>query len=150
MKKVGQTSAGSVLVEMTRAQYTAMTKLLEPARSAEPEEVKSASTETPTAEATMFLRSRMESIRTCLGKMKPQTKKELVRAIRFVCRHSGGVRDREIEQIIKILEREDFLSLADGGRVAYVSAPEEVEAAPVEDSGAKPQNALLVEEAGLV
>lgn len=135
---------------MTRAQYTAMTKLLEPVAPAEQEEAKSTSTESPTVDATMILRSRMESIRTCLRKMKPQTKKELVQAIRFVCRHSGGARDREIEQIIKMLEREDFLSLADGGRVAYESTTEEIEAMPDEESGAKPQNALLVEEAGLV
>lgn len=146
MKKVGQTSAGSVLVEMTRAQFEAMTKLLQPMLNKEPEKEKPGAESSPNAAAAMVLRSRMESIRTCLGKMKPQSKKELVRAIRFVCQHSGGIRDRDIEQIIKSLQEEKFLTLDDAGKVDYSPGKNDV-SKELDEKENHP--ALMVEEAGI-
>jgi hypothetical protein len=82
--------------------------------------------------------------------MKPQSKKELVRAIRFVCQHSGGIRDREIEQIIKSLQEEKFLTLDDEGKVGYGEKAVEQCAQSEPVTVKEHDNALLVEEAGLV
>ena len=142
MKKIGVTSSGSVMVEMTHAQFDALTKVLAPvAPSIEPDQEESALVSQPVP--AMAVRKRLDSVRKCLRKIRPSGRNELFRTVRLVCQPTGGVNNIQIEHMLQILEKEDFLKVEDD-RIRYPwheqtkgsgTVPKIVEPAAQEGSG---------------
>ena len=109
---------GSVLVEMSYAQFNNLTQLMQPLDpdNDEPAPVR------PQAVAqmpAMVLKKRLESVRRCLSKLRPSSLPDLQRTIRLVCSHTGGVRDSEVQHIINLLQKERYLQVLPDESVVY-------------------------------
>ena len=112
MKLIGATSVGTVIIEMSASQFANLAQDAEAQPT--PPEVKKA------AQPVMALKRRLNSVRTCLDKLRPRNRFDLIRTIESVHKSTGGIGVREVEQMVMVLEREDFLSIDEEGIVKYL------------------------------
>ena len=109
---------------MTPAQYDAVVKVFGAERSGDaPAEndldkipAEAARQEIPVA---MAVRRKLEYVRSCLRKLRPGTRTEVIRSIESLFRFSGGIREQEVEQILSQLQKEKYLTLDAEGMVSY-------------------------------
>jgi hypothetical protein len=134
MHKIGATKSGTVLIEMTTAQYDALRQFSRPGAKQEP----AARQEVPP----IALKRKLEFVRGCLEKLKPDTLEELLKSVKSVFRSFGGIPDSEAGQIVTVLRREGFLDLEDDGSVRYLKLEPAVKASP-KDSASAPEPRMM-------
>lgn len=109
MKKIGTTSAGTVIVEMSGEAFEALERLQTTASSAvSPREVKSLTR----TELVAYVRER-------IAKLRPKRKERLASSIRAMFQFNGGVTEEQVEQTIAALQKEKFLTADAGGKITY-------------------------------
>ena len=106
MKKIGTTSCGTVIVEMTVAQFDALSAL-QGAPPVHPDVIAM-----PLVERVAFVRER-------IVKLSPKKKDGVARSIAAMFQFTGGISETEIEEIIGRLQKEKFLTIDESGRVTY-------------------------------
>jgi len=117
MRKVGATTSGSVIVEMTQVQFEALQQVVNPNSSKEETSAESAP---PAGEVkTMAVKRKLDHVRTCILKLKPSTRDELIRSIKTVGPFTGGFADTEIDHLLRILAREEHFTISDNGTLVY-------------------------------
>jgi hypothetical protein len=116
-KKIGLTSTGSVLVKMTRAQFEALTNVLTPMTAFEAGLDESSLVAAQPLPA-MAVRRRLDSVRSCLRKIRPTGRPKLVRTVRLVCQPAGDITNIQIDHMLQLLEKEEFLKMVPGDTVS--------------------------------
>jgi hypothetical protein len=113
MRKIGATSAGSVIIEMTKAQFAALTQVMDP--KSEKKEEQKKKVEAPV----MAITRKLAYVRNCLDKLQPKTRTEVERTIRSMFHGTGGIRTQEIEQILQSLIKDKYLAITKDESVQY-------------------------------
>lgn len=106
MKRIGTTSSGSVIVEMTAAQFDALSR-------------QQRTSPTEPIPNTMSLADRVTYVRDRIVKLKPRKREGVARSISAMFQFTGGITETDIEKIITCLQRENHLTVDETGRVAY-------------------------------
>ena len=116
MNKIGATKSGTVIVEMTTAQFDALHQFMVGQSGAGATKLdNSVAVPVPV----IALKRKLEYVRGCLEKLKPASHEELLRSIKSVFRSFGGIADFDVEQIVKILQKEGFIAIDELERVTY-------------------------------
>ena len=122
MKKIGTTSSGTLIVEMSAETFHALSQLLTASQlhagssdfiglpTPAVENTQAANTATP--EKLAFIKKR-------ILKLKPKKKAGLIRSIAAMFQFKGGIPEQEIQTIIKNLQKEKILVIDENKRVAY-------------------------------
>ncbi|NDV62965.1 hypothetical protein G0Q06_10920 [Puniceicoccales bacterium CK1056] len=112
MRKVGATTSGSVIVEMDLAQFEALKQFMDPkpapAEKMEKQEVKA-----------MAVKRKLDNIRNCVRKLKPESRESLVLLIKNAHSFSGAYAEKELDHLIEILAREKHFEIKEDGRLEY-------------------------------
>jgi hypothetical protein len=116
MRKVGATASGSVIIEMSPIQYEALQRAM--VDDPIPERAVIHGIENTPRNPTID-RNKLEFVRNCALKLKPSTVEELVRSIKTAGSATSGLEDREIRDLIRILEREGVFSVGEQSRLSY-------------------------------
>ena len=111
MRKIGSTTTGSVIIEMTAAQFAALTQVI--TADPQPEEKK------PASLPVMALKRKQTNVRNCLDQLRPESRQEVIRSIRAMYRGMGGIREEEIIQIMESLVKEGYFSFDADERACY-------------------------------
>lgn len=110
MKKIGTTSSGTLIVEMSTEAFHAWSSLQAPLTPTENPQSQAAKTVNP--EKLAFVKKR-------ILKLKPKKKAGLIRAISSMFQFKGGVSEQEIATIIKNFQKEKTLAIDENNRVTY-------------------------------
>ena len=112
MRKVGATTSGSVIVEMNLAQFEALSQFMDPkpapADKTEKQEVKA-----------MAVKRKLDNIRNCVRKLKPESRESLVSLIKNAHSFSGAYAEKELDHLIEILARETHFEIKADGSLEY-------------------------------
>jgi hypothetical protein len=111
MKKIGTTTSGTVIVEMTTTQFDALAQIQAPPVANNPVH----HTEGPKrtfAETDAYVRER-------IVKLKPKKKDGVVHSIKAMFQFTGGISEQEIEKVLQNLQKTKFVTIDDFGRVTY-------------------------------
>jgi hypothetical protein len=111
MKKIGTTSSGMVIVEMTATQFDALAQIQTPPTTATSGAHLEAVKMTP-AERVSYVRER-------IAKLKPKKKDGVVRSVTAMFQFTGGITEPEIQRIIDGLQQEKFITIDGNERVTY-------------------------------
>lgn len=111
MRKIGVTSSGTVIVEMTESQYATLSSLN--GSSAPSQEPKLEKGIQPSQV------ERLDYVRPRLAKLKPKKRGGVVKSISAMFQFTGGIEDKEIERIIATLAKEGFLRIGSDEKVEY-------------------------------
>jgi hypothetical protein len=106
MKKIGTTLAGTVIVEMSAAQFEALAQL------------QSTPKVTPDDSA-MSLAERVDFVRERILKLSPKKREGVARSISAMFQFTGGVSESDVDEIIGRLQKEKFFAIDESGRVTY-------------------------------
>ena len=114
MKKIGTTTTGSVIVEMTTQEYDALQQL-------------QVSGSTPATKVAadhevaprMNHSERASYVAGRLKKLSPKKKDGVIRSIEAMFQFNGGIESSEIEKVIATLQKQKFFAIAPDGRVTY-------------------------------
>lgn len=114
MKKIGTTTTGSVIVEMTTQEYDALQQL-------------QVGGTTPAAKVAadhevaprMNHSERSAYVAERLRKLSPKKKDGVIRSIEAMFQFGGGIESPEVEKVIATLQKQKFFSIAPDGRVTY-------------------------------
>jgi|SRR6516164_8757343 hypothetical protein len=106
MKKIGTTSAGTVIVEMTAAQFKSLFEISE------------TSTAQPAVDS-MSVAERVAFVRERIAKLSPKKKNGVVHSIAAMFQFTGGISEPCIDEIIGHLQGEKFFAIDEAGRVIY-------------------------------
>lgn len=114
MRKIGTTSNGMVIVEMTVKQYEALHQLHQDmattaTRGAAPS----------AAAAKMSHSQRVEYVADRLKKLSPKTRDAVVHSIEAMFQFTGGIEADEVEKLLMTLGRKNFFQIAPTGKVTY-------------------------------
>ena len=114
MKKIGTTSSGSVIVEMTTQEYDALQQL-QVGGSAPAVKVANAHEVAPH----MNHSERSSYVAERLRKLSPKKKDGVIRSIEAMFQFGGGIESTEVEKVMATLQKQKFFSIAPDGRVTY-------------------------------
>jgi len=118
MRKVGATRSGTVIVEMTQVQFDAIQQVVN--ANASPNGLKATESRiTPGEVKTMAVKRKLDHVRTCILKLKPSTRDDLIRSIKTIGPFTGGFADTEIDHLLRILAREEHFSICEDGTLRY-------------------------------
>lgn len=106
MKRIGTTSSGTVIVEMTAAQFDALTQIQGKA------DVQPAADKMSVAEKVAYVRER-------IAKLGPKKKERVARSISAMFQFTGGISEADIEEIVVRLQKEKFFAIDETGHVTY-------------------------------
>lgn len=106
MKKIGTTTSGSVIVEMTTQEYDAIQQLQVGGSAPSP---KAAST--PEIAPRMNHSERSSYVAERLKKLSPKKKDGVVRSIEAMFQFGGGIDASEVEKVIATLQKQKFFSI---------------------------------------
>lgn len=106
MNKIGTTTSGTVIVEMTAAQFDALSQFQGAAVM-------------PSAVVKMPIAERVAYVRERIVKLSPKKKEGVARSIAAMFQFTGGISDADIEEVIVRLQREKFFAIDETGHVAY-------------------------------
>lgn len=106
MKKIGTTSSGAVIVEMTAAQFNALTQFQQKA------DVQ------PTAD-NMTMSEKVGYVRDRIAKLSPKKKEGVARSISAMFQFTGGISEAELEEVVGRLQKEKFFAIDETGHVTY-------------------------------
>lgn len=121
---IGATKSGTVLIEMTPAQYEALQKFSHSDTGPDSTQEQAERQEAPA----IALTRKLEFVRGCLEKLKPADREELLRSVKSVFRSFGGISESEVQQIVHVLKKEGFIILGEDGKVRYRKDIEETAA----------------------
>lgn len=111
MNKIGVTSSGTVIVEMSQAQFAALSALsAAPPAAIKPE---------PETAKVLSLKEKIEYVRPRLAKLKPRKKDGVTKSISAMFQFTGGIEDADIDRIISALAKEGFLSVGPTEKIEY-------------------------------
>ena len=115
MNKIGTTSSGSVIVEMTPNEFQALQQL----------QGHSSPSKAQTAAATqggipLKHGERVTYVAERLKKLSPKKKDGVIRSIQAMFQFSGGLEESETEKLITALQKQKFFSITHDGRVTYL------------------------------
>jgi hypothetical protein len=114
MKKIGITLSGTVIVEMTEAQFDALAQIHAPPRAA--------LSGVPSGIGKMTADQRVSYVRERIAKLKPKKKDGVVRSIAAMFQFDGVIDQQEIQRVIGGLQKEKFFAIDSDGRVRYKDA----------------------------
>lgn len=114
MKKIGITTAGSVIVEMTTQDYDALQQLQ--VGGSAPHTKVVADHEVASS---MNHSERLLYVAERLRKLGPKKKDGVIRSIESMFQFVGGINASEVEKVIASLQKQKFFSIAPDGRVTY-------------------------------
>ncbi len=114
MKKIGATTTGSVIVEMTAQEYAALQHLT--GGESIPKSTGSVAQEVPPQ---MNHSERSAYVAERLKKLSPKKKDGVIRSIEAMFQFSGGIASSEIEKLLSNLQKQRVLSIAPDGKVTY-------------------------------
>ncbi len=115
MKKIGTTTTGSVIVEMTAQEYDALQQLQIGGRTPA---AKVDATDHEVAPR-MNHSERSSYVAERLKKLSPKKKDGVVRSIEAMFQFGGGIDLSEVEKVIATLQKQKFFSISPEGRVTY-------------------------------
>ncbi len=116
MKKIGITTTGIVIVEMTTQEYEALQQLQV-----------GGSDSTSKGSAGQDVAPRMNHserssyVAERLKKLSPKKKDGVIRSIEAMFQFGGGIDASEIEKILATLQKQKFFTIAQDGRVTYAN-----------------------------
>lgn len=117
MRKVGATTSGTVIVEMTQIQFEALQQVVNPNAT---KVAKGGESSITSGEVkAMAVKRKLDHVRRCILKLKPSTREELIRSIKTVGPFTGGFADTEIDHLLRILAREEHFSISQDGTLVY-------------------------------
>jgi len=141
MKKIGVTSSGTVIVEMSVAQFDALmqihtpqqTPLAQPPTPQPPPAPKTqpaapaAKTESPAiltalvkdSASSMTPAQLVDYVAKRIGKLKPKKRDALIHSIETMFRMTGGIDALAIERVIAGLQKSKFITVDAAGKVTY-------------------------------
>ena len=114
MKKVGTTSSGTVIVEMTSDQFDALARLQSPQDPA-PSATTVVSKKMTADERVLYIKERID-------KLKPKKKDGLVNSIIAMFQFDGGIKPQDVNQVLQTLEQQGFFTIDNEDRVNYMSS----------------------------
>lgn len=114
MKKIGTTTTGIVIVEMTTQEYDALQQL----QVSPPASKVLADHEVAPR---MNHSERSSYVAERLKKLSPKKKDGVIRSIEAMFQFGGGIDSSEIEKVITTLQKQRFFSIAQDGRVTYTN-----------------------------
>ena len=114
MKRIGTTSAGTVIVEMSPGDYARLAKDDTTTTRVPADGITYAPTLTP-AEIAAYAKSR-------ILKLKPKKRDGLVHSIAAMFQFNGGIADGVMDKVIAQLEHMRVLTLSADGKVRYPGA----------------------------
>ncbi len=109
MKKIGLTSSGSVIVEMSEAHFEALAKLqmtIDPLPQSQ--------------RAVLSPSERVQYVRERIEKLKPKRREGVVSSMRAMFQFNGGITEQQIDHTIFALQKEKFLQIDANGKVSYL------------------------------
>lgn len=115
MKKIGTTTTGSVIVEMTTQEYDALQQL-QVGGSTPAEKVPVDHEVVPR----MNHSERASYVAERLKKLSPKKKDGVIRSVEAMFQFGGGIESSEIENLIVTLQKQKFFAIAPDGRVTYL------------------------------
>ena len=110
MKKIGTTSSGTLIVEMSTEAFHALSQLQATPAPTENPQPQTAKTANP--ENLAFVKKR-------ILKLKPKKKAGLIRSIAAMFQFKGGIPEQEIQTMIKNLQKEKTLAIDETNQVTY-------------------------------
>ena len=127
MKKIGTTNSGTLIVEMSKETFHALSQLrLLPASQLHAGSSDFIGLPTPavgnTKAANTATPEKLAFIKKRILKLKPKKKAGLIRSIAAMFQFKGGIPEQEIQTIIKNLQKERILAIDENKRVAYKKA----------------------------
>ena len=114
MKKIGTTTTGGVIVEMTTQEYAALQHL----KGGESIPASSGSVDQPVP-LQMNHSERSAFVAERLKKLSPKKKDGVIHSIKAMFQFTGGIDSSEIEKVLSTLQKQGVLSIAPDGRVTY-------------------------------
>ncbi len=114
MKKIGTTTTGSVIIEMTTQEYEALQRLQV---GEQPSNGTTAAAHE--AEPRMNHSERSSYVAERLKKLSPKKKDGVIRSIEAMFQFTGGIEASEIDKLLATLQKKKFFSIASDGRVTY-------------------------------
>ena len=114
MEKIGDTLAGSVLVEMTIDEYEALQRLQGLYQNPPDEPTASSGTATSMTHA-----DRVTYVADRLKKLQPKKRDGVIRSIEAMFQFTGGISSTDVDNVVKALVKQNFFSIDDNGKVAY-------------------------------
>lgn len=115
MNKIGTTTTGNVIVEMTTNEYEALQQLLV-GGSTPVEDI----AEDDEVSPRMNHSERASYVAERLKKLSPKKKDGVIRSVEAMFQFGGGIESSEIEKVIATLQKQRFFSIAPDGRVTYL------------------------------
>jgi len=114
MKKIGTTSAGSVIVEMTTQEFDALQQIRDGGSkpSSRASTVQEVAPQMNHSERVIYVAERLK-------KLSPKKKDGVVRSVEAMFQFSGGISSSEIEEVITTLQKQKFFTIDPSGRVNY-------------------------------
>lgn len=107
MRKIGSTSSGSVIVEMTEAEFVRLEKAaVVAAKPAKP----------------MAHNERVDYVRDRLKKLNPKDKEAAINSIKAMFQFHGGITPEESERVIASLQKEKFIAIDEKSKLRFLSA----------------------------
>jgi len=114
MKKIGTTTTGGVIVEMTTQEYAALQHL----KGGESIPASSGSVDQPVP-LQMNHSERSAFVAERLKKLSPKKKDGVIHSIKAMFQFTGGIDSSEIDKLLSTLQKQKVLSIAPDGRVTY-------------------------------
>ncbi len=114
MKKIGTTTTGGVIVEMTTQEYEALQQLQVggPTPAAKVAADHEVVTRMNHSERSSYVAERLK-------KLSPKKKDGVIRSIEAMFQFGGGIDSAETEKVIATLQKQKFFSISPDGRVTY-------------------------------
>ena len=112
MHKVGTTSTGMVIVEMSKDQFDALSKISAPSKPPHPRQESSEA-------ASMSFAEKIEFVKPRITKLGPKKIDSLQKGIKTMFNFTGGISDEETEKIISKLKRDKILFISSTNKVTY-------------------------------
>ncbi len=114
MKKIGTTTAGSVIVEMTAQEYEALQRLQSAGST-----VSSKGSADQEVAPRMTHSERSVYVAERLRKLSPKKKEGVVRSIEAMFQFSGGIDSAEVEKLLSTLQKQKVFTISQDGKVTY-------------------------------
>ncbi len=111
MQKIGTTTSGSIIVEMSIEEYEIISKIAV-RESAQPQQASDNSSHTSFDEKVAFVRPR-------LLKLAPKKSDALVRSVKTMFNFTGGISDEEANRIIVKLKKDRVIRITPANKVEY-------------------------------
>jgi hypothetical protein len=115
MRKVGATTSGSVIVEMNLAQFEALSQFMDP----KPAAATDSDTQDKLEVKAMAVKRKLDNIRACVKKLKPDNRDNMIQLIRSAHSFSGSYAEKEIDHLLQILAREKLFTVKEDGSIEY-------------------------------